>query len=82
MSSRVKLFEQMLDIFGMIDQKSKLAMKKVMAVISNFTNPWEIDNKGKIHCLVLGCSVSECIEMDILRADKLGKTLKITFILE
>ena len=58
-SARVTLFEQVLDMCSMIDRKRKVDVEKVMAAISNFTYPWEIDNKDKLYFLTLGFPVSE-----------------------
>ena len=61
-------------------KKSECAVKKVMEAISHFTNLWKIPNKKRLYCLSSGAPIPQEIEVDILRADELGKTLKSTFI--
>ena len=96
-SSRAKLFEEMLEMCNMINdpecpksgkhrdleasqiKKSEHAVKKIMEAISH---PWKIADKERLYCLASGTTVSEEIEIDILRADELGETLKNTFIQE
>ena len=63
-------------------KKSEHAVKKIMEAILHFTNPWKIADKERLYCLASGAPVSEEIEIDILRADELGETLKNTFIQE
>ena len=63
-------------------KKSECAVKKVMEAISHFTNLWKIPNKKRLYCLSSGAPIPQEIEVDILRADELGKTLKSTFIQE
>ena len=63
-------------------KKSECAVKKVMEAISHFTNPWKIPDKERLYCLSSGASIPQEIEVDILRADELGKTLRSTFMQE
>ena len=63
-------------------KKSECAVKKVMEAISHFTNPWKIPDKERLCCLSSGAPIPQEIEVDILRADELGKILKSTFIKE
>ena len=38
-------------------KKNKFDVKKVVAVNSNFTNPWKIANKARLYCLASGFPV-------------------------
>ena len=63
-------------------KKSECAVKKVKEAISHFTNPWKIPNKERLYSLSSGASIPQEIEVDILCADELGKTLRSTFMQE
>ena len=59
-------------------RKSERAIQNVMTAISYFTNPWRTPNKEKLFSLASGTPVPA--DVDVLRADTLGKTLKEDFI--
>ena len=63
-------------------KKSECAVKKVMKTISHFTNLWKVPDKERLYCLSSGAPIPQEIELDILRTNELGKTLKSTFIQE
>ena len=51
-----------------------------MTAISHFTNPWRTPKKEKLFSLASRAPVPAGIEVDVLRADTVGKTLKEDFI--
>ena len=51
-----------------------------MTAISHFTNPWRKPSKEKCFSLSYWATVPADVEVDVLRADKVGKTLKGDFI--
>ena len=57
-------------------KNSECAITNVMGAISHFTNPWKIPDKERLYCLSSGAPIPQEIEVDILHADELGKTLK------
>ena len=61
-------------------RKSEKAVQKVLTAISHFTNPFRTPNKDRLYSLASGAPMPEDIEMDILRADSVGKALKEDFI--
>ena len=58
-------------------KKSEEAVQKA---IDNFTNPWRIPDKNKLYSLASGAPVPPEVEVDVLRAELLGKSLKEQFI--
>ena len=63
-------------------KKSECAVKRVMQAISHFMILWKIPDRERLYCLSSEAPIPQEIEIDILRADELGKTLKSTFIQE
>ena len=63
-------------------KESECDVKKAMEAISHSKNPWKIPHKERWYCLWSGAPIPQEIEVDILRADELGKTLNSTFIQE
>ena len=51
-----------------------------MTAISHFINPWRTTNKEKLFSLASGAPVPADVEVDVLRSDTVGKTLKEDFI--
>ena len=60
-------------------RKSERAIQNVMAAISHFTNFWRTPNK-KLFSFASGAPVPADVEVDVLRIDTVGKTLKEDFI--
>ena len=58
---------------------SENAVHKVLTAISHFTNRWRIPDKGKLYSRASGAPVPMDIEVNVLRVDGLGKTLKEEF---
>ena len=50
-----------------------------MAVISHFTNPCRTPNKEKVFSLASGAPAPADVEVDVLQADTVGKSLKEDF---
>ena len=61
-------------------RKSERAIQNVMIAISHFTNPWRTRNKEKLFSLASGAPAPADVEVDVLRADTVGKILKEDFI--
>ena len=62
--------------------KSEDDTGKVMQAISNFINPFEVENKNTLYCLSSGAPVPKDIEHNLLNADKIGKEAYNTFVKE
>ena len=60
----------------------KTDKQKVIAAITNFINPFEVENKSVLYCLSSGAPTPRDIEHDLLQADKLGKEAYSTFVKE
>ena len=60
-------------------KKSEDAVLKVMTAIRSFTKPWRIPDKSRLYSLASGSPASKEVENDVLRAEKLGKSLKEEF---
>ena len=61
-------------------RKSERAIQNVMTAISHSTNPLRTPNKEKLFSLASGAPVPADVEVDVLRANTVGKTLKEDFI--
>ena len=53
--------------------KSEQDTCSVLQAISNFTNPFTIEDKDALYCLSSGAPVPQDVESDILMADDIGK---------
>lgn len=63
--------------------KSEAAVQQaMMAFTSCFMNPWRVPDKTRLYNIASGAPVSPEVEVDVLRADALGKELKEKFIKE
>lgn len=51
-----------------------------MSAVRNFTNPFSIPDKDHLYSLASGAPVSVEVEIDVLRAEALGKEAKKAFI--
>ena len=61
-------------------RKSERAIQNVMTAISHFTNPLGTPNKEKLFSFVSGAAVSADAQVDVHRANTVGKNLKEDFI--
>lgn len=60
--------------------RSEEAVKRVMDVICNFTNPWTVHDKSRLYSLASGAPMPIDVEIDVMRADQVGKKAKNEFI--
>ena len=63
-------------------KKSEEAVRRTMAAIDNFTNPFTIADKDRLYCLASGAPAPPEVEIDVLRAEAAGKLAKETFVSE
>lgn len=61
-------------------KKSEDAVQRTMSAVRNFTNPFTIPDKDHLYSLASGAPVSVEVEIDVLRAEALGKEAKKAFI--
>ena len=61
-------------------KKSEDAVQRTMSAVRNFTNPFSIPDKDHLYSLASGAPVSVEVEIDVLRAEALGKEAKKAFI--
>lgn len=61
-------------------KKSEDAVKRTIAAIRNFTNPFSIVDKDHLYSLASGAPASSEVEVDVLRAEAAGKEAKEMFI--
>lgn len=54
-------------------KKSEDAVKRTIAAIRNFTNPFSIVDKDHLYSLASGAPASSEVEFDVLRAEAAGK---------
>jgi hypothetical protein len=45
-------------------------VQKVLEAISNFMNPFEVDNKDVLYCLSSGSPTPNYMDVDLLQSDK------------
>ena len=57
-------------------KKSEDAVQRTMSAVRNFTNPFSIPDKDHLYSLASGAPVSVEVEIDVLRAEALGKEAK------
>ena len=60
--------------------KSEQDTCSVLQAISNFTNPFTIEDKDALYCLSFGAPVPQDAESDILMADDIGKKAHREFV--
>ena len=60
--------------------KSEQDTCSVLQAISNFTNPFTIEDKDALYCLSFGAPVPQDVESDILMADDIGKKAHREFV--
>ena len=60
--------------------KSEQDTCSVLQAISNFTNPFTIEDKDALYCLSFGAPVPQDAESDILTADDIGKKAHREFV--
>ncbi|KAK3700755.1 hypothetical protein QZH41_010937 [Actinostola sp. cb2023] len=63
-------------------KKSEEAVQRTMSAIRNFTNPFSLVDKDHLYSIASGAPVPPEAEMDVLRAEAVGKEAKETFIRE
>ena len=61
-------------------RKSEDAVQRTMSAIKSFTNPFTIPDKDHLYSLASGAPVSPEVEVDVLRAEAVGKAAKEAFI--
>ena len=61
-------------------RKSEDAVQRTMSAIKSFTNPFTIPDKDHLYSLACGAPVSPEVEVDVLRAEAVGKAAKEAFI--
>ena len=61
-------------------RRSERHVSKTVQAIESFNNPFVIPDKDKVYCISSGALASVVIEVDILRADSVGRDSKETFI--
>ena len=57
-------------------RRSERHVSKNVQAIESFNNPFVIPDKDKVYCISSGALASVVIEVDILRADSVGKTAR------
>lgn len=63
--------------------KSEDAVQRVMQTFTScFMNPWCVPDKSRLYNIASGAPVTPEVEVDVLRADALGKEMKNRFIKE
>ena len=60
--------------------KSEDGVKRAMRAVESFTNPFAIDEPGKLVVFSSGSTMPKDTEQDVLRAETAGKTEKEKFI--
>ena len=60
--------------------KSEQDTCSVLQAISNFTNPFSIEDKDALYCLSFGAPVLQDVERDILMADDIEKRVHWEFV--
>jgi len=63
-------------------KKSEEAVQRTMSAIRNFTNPFSLVDKDHLYSIASGAPVPPEAEIDVLRAEAVGKEAKETFIRE
>lgn len=61
-------------------KKSEEAVQCTIAAIKSFTNPFQMTDKERLYSLASGAPVSLEVEVDVLRAEAVGKAAKEVFI--
>ena len=61
-------------------KKSEKFVQQVITSISDYGNPFGINDKERLYCLSLGCPVADDVKEDVLRAETLGAQAKLDFI--
>ena len=61
-------------------KKSEKFVQQITESISDYGNPFEIEDKEKLYCLSSGCPVADEVKNDVLRADAAGAEAKAEFI--
>ena len=61
-------------------KKSEEAVQRTITAICNFTNPFSISDKDHLYSLASGAPASPEVEVDVLRAEAVGKEAKEAFI--
>ena len=62
--------------------KMENAVQRVQTAIMNFSNPFNLSDKGKLYSISSGAPVSQEAEDDILRAERVGNEAKEQFVQE
>ena len=63
-------------------QKSKKHVEKAMSAIQNFLNPFDVPDKGNLHCISSVAPAPAAVEKDMMAAESIGKQAKEKFIKE
>ena len=61
-------------------RRSERHVSKTVQAIESFNNPFVIPDEDKVYCISSGALASVVIEVDILRADSVGRDSKENFI--
>ena len=51
-----------------------------MSAMQNFLNPFDVPDKGKLHCISSGAPAPAAVEKDMIAAESIGKQAKEKFI--
>ena len=61
-------------------KKYEDAVQRVMSAVKNFTNPFAIADKERLYSLASGAPVPLEVEVDVLRAEAVGRAAKADFV--
>ena len=61
-------------------QKSEVKVKKTIDAISNFTDPFSIEDKSNLYSISSGCKMPKDVENDVMTAEEVGKNMKREFV--
>lgn len=61
-------------------KKGEEAVQRILTAVRNFTNPFTIADKDRLYSLASGAPVPMDVEMDVFRAEAVGKAAKADFI--
>lgn len=61
-------------------KKSEAAVQRTVTAIHSFTNPFTIPNKECLYSLASGAAAAAAVDVDVLRAEAVGKAAKQEFI--
>ena len=63
-------------------QKREKHVEKAMSAMQNFLNPFDVPDKGQLHCISSGAPAPAAVEKDMMAAESIGKQANQKFIKE